>query len=349
MKKAEGNGIPPRVYRCAAGKRGCGTIYAMSNPVASVHLIEGTEEFLAERARNQIISAIRASIPEGADLPVNTMRAGDITGPELLELLSPSLFGEDRVIVLTNTDEAGKEPAELLLKAALDPAPGIYLIIMHSGGGRTKNMLPKYRKVANQVYEVAELKDRERPGWVKNEFRSHEVEVTPDVVQALLEGVGSDLRELASAVSQLVADTGGAVTAAKVREYHAGVAEVSGFDIADLAVTGQTAKAVASTRRALQLGTSPVALAAALASKVGAIARLYTSRGSDSRRLAGTLGMHPFVVEKTVKVARKWNGEAISDAVILIAELDSAVKGQGGDQNYEIEAAVRQIAELAQK
>ncbi|MGD7002088.1 DNA polymerase III subunit delta [Corynebacterium halotolerans] len=321
----------------------------MSNTVAPVHLIEGGEEFLAERAKNAIITQVRAASPEGEALPVTTMRAGEITGSELLELLSPSLFGEDRVIVLTNTDEAGKEPAELLLKTALDPAPGIFLIIMHSGGGRTKQLVPKFRKVAGQVHEAQELKDRERPRWVTSEFRSHGVQVTPDVVHALLEGVGSDLRELASAVSQLVSDTDGNVTAATVREYYAGVAEVSGFDIADLAVAGQLDRAVASTRRALQLGTSPVALAAALSAKVGAIARLYTSRGSDSRRLAGTLGMHPFVVEKTTKVARGWNGEAVSDAVILVAELDAAVKGQGGDQNYEIEAAVRKIAELAQK
>lgn len=319
----------------------------MNNPVAPVHLIEGNEEFLAERARKRIVTEIRQNSPEGDALPVTTMRAGEVTGSELLELLSPSLFGEDRVIVLTNTDEAGKEPAELLLKVAKDPAPGIFVIIMHSGGGRTKQMVPKFRKLAGQVHEVPELKDRERPGWVTQEFRSHGVQVTPDVVHALLEGVGSDLRELASAVSQLVSDTGGNVTAAKVREYYAGVAEVSGFDIADLAVTGQTSRAVASTRRALQLGISPVALAAALSSKVGAIARLYTSRGSDSRRLAGTLGMHPFVVEKTTKVARRWSGEAVSDAVIVVAELDAAVKGQGGDQDYEIEAAVRRISELA--
>lgn len=319
----------------------------MNNPVAPVHLIEGNEEFLAERARKRIVTEIRRNSPEGDALPVTTMRAGEVTGSELLELLSPSLFGEDRVIVLTNTDEAGKEPAELLLKVAKDPAPGIFVIIMHSGGGRTKQMVPKFRKLAGQVHEVPELKDRERPGWVTQEFRSHGVQVTPDVVHALLEGVGSDLRELASAVSQLVSDTGGNVTAAKVREYYAGVAEVSGFDIADLAVTGQTSRAVASTRRALQLGISPVALAAALSSKVGAIARLYTSRGSDSRRLAGTLGMHPFVVEKTTKVARRWSGEAVSDAVIVVAELDAAVKGQGGDQDYEIEAAVRRISELA--
>lgn len=319
----------------------------MDDPVAPVHLIEGNEEFLAERARKRIVADIRRDSPEGDAVPVTTMRAGEITGSELLELLSPSLFGEDRVIVLTNTDEAGKEPAELLLQVAKDPAPGIFVIIMHSGGGRTKQLVPKFRKLADQVHEVPELKDRERPGWVTQEFRSHGVQVTPDVVHALLEGVGSDLRELASAVSQLVSDTGGNVTAAKVREYYAGVAEVSGFDIADLAVTGQTSRAVASTRRALQLGISPVVLAAALSSKVGAIARLYTSRGSDSRRLAGTLGMHPFVVEKTTKVARRWNGEAVSDAVILVAELDAAVKGQGGDQDYEIEAAVRRISELA--
>ena len=314
-------------------------------PVAPVNLILGEDEFLAERTRRTLVDAVRADLPEGTDLEVTTLRASDVTVPELIDATSPSLFGEDRVVVVTKAEMAGKEPAEILLGACKDVAPGIHLIIHHTGGGRQKALVGKFKKLAD-VHEVNPLKPGDRPSWVTNEFRTHGIRPTPDVVHALLEGVGSDLRELASAVSQLVADTDGEVTVATVRSYYEGVAEVSGFDIADLAVSGQTSRAVASTRRALQLGMHPVAVAAALSSKVGAIARLYSTRTSDYQSLAGSLGMHPFVVKKTASVARRWSGDAVSEAVIVVAELDAEVKGQGGDPEFAIEYAVRRISEL---
>lgn len=315
-------------------------------PVAPVNLILGEEEFLSERIRRRLIDQLRATVPPGGELEVTTLRAGDLTGPELIDATSPSLFGEDRAVVITRTEQAGKEPTELLLRTCLDPGPGIHLIIEHTGGGRNRNLVPKFRKVGD-VHPADPVKPSERVSWVTEEFRSHGQRPTPDVIHALLEGVGSDLREIASAVSQLVADTGGEVTLDAVREYYAGVAEVSGFDIADLAVNGQTARAVASTRRALQLGMSPVALATALSMKVGGIARLYSTRPAEAKSRARDLDMAPWVAEKTARVARRWAGDAVSEAVIVVADLDAAVKGQGGDPEFAIEHAVRRISELA--
>ena len=141
-----------------------------------------------------------------------------------------------------------------------------------------------------------------------------------EMVQALLDGVGSDLRELASAISQLVFDTGGKVTREAVHAYYVGVAEVANWDIADAAVAGRVEAAVSTCRRALQLGASPVAIASALANKVGNIARLYSARG-DQYSLASQTGMAPYAVKLTQPVARRWSGENITKAVILMAEL----------------------------
>ncbi|AGS35466.1 hypothetical protein B841_09970 [Corynebacterium maris DSM 45190] len=308
--------------------------------IPQVHLILGDDEFLAERARHRILDRL------GPEVESTVMRAGEVTGSEIIEVSSPSLFAEDRAIVFQKTEDAGKDAADLLLKSARDPAPGIYFLIEHSGGGRTKTLVPKFSKIA-EVHDVAAIKPSQRTGWVMQEFRAHGVRPTPDVVQALLESVGSDLRELASAIEQLIADAQGEITVGTVRAYYTGVAEVSGFDIADLAVTGKTSQALASTRRALQLGISPVALAAALSSKVGGIARLYSTRGGNPKQLAGTVGMAPWLVEKTQRVARRWSGESVSQAVVLMADLDAEVKGQGGDPEFAIENAVRRISELA--
>lgn len=307
----------------------------MLNPV---HLVLGEDEFLAERATKKIIAEA------GDGVEVSTLRAGEVTEGEIAMVTSPSLFAEDRVVLVKNTELAGKEPTEILLQACVNPAPGITLIVEHTGGGRQKSLVPKFKKIA-EVHEVNPLNDGQRRTWLTEEFRSHGVRPTPDVVAAVLESVGSDLRELASAVSQLVADTDGEITVAAVREYYVGVAEVAGFDIADQAVAGRADRALASTRRALQLGISPVTIAAALAHKVGDIAKLYGVRGNPEQ-IARTVGMHPFVAKKTMQVARQWSGRAVSEAVVIVADLDAEVKGQGGDEEFALENAVRRIAEL---
>ena len=308
----------------------------MLNPV---HLVLGEDDFLAERATKAIV----AQASEGVE--VTTLRAGDVSEGEIAMATSPSLFAEDRVVVVKHAELAGKEPTEILLQACVNPAPGITLIVEHTGGGRQKAMVKKFAKVA-EVHKADPLKDNERRSWLMEEFRSHGVRPTPDVAAAVLESVGSDLRELASAVSQLVSDTEGELTVEAVRAYYVGVAEVAGFDIADQAVAGRADRALASTRRALQLGTSPVSIAAALARKVGDIAKLHGVRGNPDQ-LARTVGMHPYVAKKTMQVARQWSGDAVSHAVIIVSDLDAEVKGQGGDPEFALENAVRRIAELA--
>lgn len=308
----------------------------MLNPV---HLVLGEDDFLAERATKAIV----AQAGEGVE--VTTLRAGDVSEGEIAMATSPSLFAEDRVVVVKHAELAGKEPTEILLQACVNPAPGITLIVEHTGGGRQKAMVKKFAKVA-EVHKADALKDNERRSWLMEEFRSHGVRPTPDVAAAVLESVGSDLRELASAVSQLVSDTEGELTVESVRAYYVGVAEVAGFDIADQAVAGRADRALASTRRALQLGTSPVSIAAALARKVGDIAKLHGVRGNPDQ-LARTVDMHPYVAKKTMQVARQWSGDAVSHAVIIVSDLDAEVKGQGGDPEFALENAVRRIAELA--
>lgn len=319
-------------------------------PSSAVHLILGDDEFLTERARLSIQRAVADNA--GAQPEVTRLKASDVTEGEIAEATSPSLFGDNRVVIITDAERAGKDAVAHILSAAKAPAPGMTIVVVYhvtaktlKGKKKPPELVAKLRK-AGEVHEVFSLHPRDLQQWVMREFQSHGVRPTPDVVHALLDGVGSDLRELASAVSQLVADTGGNVTREAVQQYYVGVAEVATWDIADAAVEGKVEAAVASCRRALQLGASPVAIAMALANKVGVIARLYTARG-DNFSVAKQAGLNPFVVKMAQPVARRWSGANITQAVILMAELDAEVKGQGGEPEYAVEEAVRRIARLA--
>lgn len=316
-----------------------------------VHLIVGDDEFLAERARRSIQKAVAEETGEQPELKI--LRAAEVTEWELIEATSPSLFGETRVIVISDTERIGSALIKLIVNAAKDPAPGMTMVVNFATSRKNlKNrkkppeLMAKLQKLA-RVHEVFSLYDNEVKPWATREFAAHGIRPTPDVVDALLSGVGSDLRALAAAISQLVADTGGNVTRQTVQRYYAGVAEVENWDIADAAVAGRAGEAIATCRRALQLGAEPVGIAAALANKVGVIARLYTARG-DKFSLAKQSGLHPYVAEKTAPIARRWSGDNISKAVIIVSDLDGQVKSLGRNgADYAVEAAVRQIAQLA--
>ena len=165
--------------------------------------------------------------------------------------------------------------------------------------------------------------------------------MSDDTVTALLDAVGSDIRELASVCSQLVADTDGHVDAAAVRRYHSGKAEVKGFDIADKAVVGDVAGAAEALRWAMMSGEPQVVLADALAEAVHTIARVGPLSG-DHYRLASELGMPPWRVQKAQRQSRRWSRESVGEAMQLVATLNADVKGAAADADYALEAAVRQ-------
>ena len=318
----------------------------MSATVEPLHLILGDEELLVERAIGEILRAARATAGTD-DVPVDYLRAGEVSTNELAELLSPSLFADERVLVLEDADEAGKDAAALIALAASDLPPGTVLVVVHSGGGRAKALAGQLGDLGARTHPCPKItKAGERAAFVRAEFRTLKIKADDDTVEAMLDAVGSDIRELAAACSQLVADTDGQVDATAVRRYHSGKAEVTGFDIADKAVVGDIAGSAEALRWAMLRGVPHVLVADALAEAVHAIARIGPLSG-DPYRLAGELGMPGWRIKKAKDQSRRWSRDSVATAIRLVAALNADVKGAAADPDYALENAVRKVAHLA--
>ncbi|MEV0294081.1 DNA polymerase III subunit delta [Nocardia sp. NPDC050710] len=319
----------------------------MTERPSAVQLVLGDEELLIERAIGGIVERVRAAAPDGDAVPVDRLRAGDASTAELAELLSPSLFAEDRVIVLESAAEAGKDAVAVITEAATDPPDGVVLVVLHSGGGRAKALAPALQKAGAVTHDCAKLtKAAERMEFVRAEFRTAGVRVSGEVVQVVLETVGSDLRELAAACSQLASDTGGKIDVAAVRRYYSGKAEVSGFDVAELAVAGDRPAAMEALRWANDRGVPHVLLADALADSVHTIARVGSAGRGDPFKLAQQLGMPPWKVKKAQAQARGWTPATIGSALQVVAALNADVKGGAADASYALEHALTRILDL---
>ncbi len=92
---------------------------------------------------------------------------------------------------------------------------------------------------------------------MRAEFRQAGRTIEESGVRALLDALGSDLREIAAACGQLAADTDGVIDQSVVARYYRGRAEASGFTVADRAVEGRLGEALELLRWALAVGRVP--------------------------------------------------------------------------------------------
>ncbi|HEU5474482.1 MAG TPA: DNA polymerase III subunit delta [Actinophytocola sp.] len=309
-----------------------------------LQLVLGEEELLVERAVRAAFDTARLADP-AAEL--TRARVADLTPPELAELVSPSLFADGRVIVLDGAHEAGQEIAAAIGSYARQPAEGIVLVVVHNGAGRkpAKDLVGVLKSAGATVVECAKItKPADREAFVRNEIRRAGGKSDGEAVVALIDAVGSDLRELASAAAQLVADTGGTVTEEAVRRYHRGRADVTGFAVAEKAITGDVAGALESLRWAMQLGVPHVLVADALADAVRTVAKVAGAGRADPYRLSSELGMPTWKVRKALAQSRGWHPVGLIEAMQVVADVNADVKGVAADPDYALERAVLRLA-----
>ncbi|MEO5832768.1 MAG: DNA polymerase III subunit delta [Nakamurella sp.] len=311
-------------------------------PNSSLVLVSGEESLLVDRAVTAAIHRVRKVEP-GAERRESA--ATELTPQSFSDLVAPSLFAEPRVVVVRNAHEAGKDLVVALTGYLTDPVDGVTLVVQHAGGARNKALTDAVVKAGATVVQCSRVtKPAERLEFVKAEIRSAGGTTTPDAVAALVDTVGNDLRELASAANQLVSDTGGLVDESSVRRYHRGRAEVTGFSVADKAIAGDIAGALEAARWAMQVGVAQVLVADALADGVRTVARVAGSgRVGSAYQLASQLGMPPWKVERAQSAARHWSPAGLARAVAITARLNGEVKGLAADPDYAIEKAILDV------
>ncbi|MFI6132222.1 DNA polymerase III subunit delta [Micromonospora sp. NPDC051141] len=309
-------------------------------------LVLGDEELLATRAVSDAVARARAVDP---DVDVREYQAGSLAVGEIDEMLSPSLFGGRRVLVLRSGQDARKDLSAALLAYAKNPDPDVQLVVLHVGGAKGKAFADGLRSAGATVVPAGKLKGhRERVAFVRDEIRRHGGKCAEDAAEALIAAVGNDLRELAAACSQLVADTDGRIDAETVARYYRGRVEVTGFTVADATMVGDVPGALEALRWALHVGVDPVPIADALADGVRTVARVASAGRGSAYQLASSLGMPAWKIERAQRQARGWTPEGLVTAMRAAAECNAAVKGGADDRAYALERAVFSVAAARQ-
>ncbi|XCB30237.1 DNA polymerase III subunit delta [Arcanobacterium hippocoleae] len=273
-------------------------------------------------------------------MEITQIDAASYHSGELAMLTTPSLFGEPRAIYVPHLEQTNTQLSDEITTYIRNPEPDVCLILRHNGGQRGKNdcCTEKEKVPRVEILKVKSAADKARA--VQDDVNRKKRVIDPQAVNALVDALGSDLRELLAAANQLLADIPGKISEADVNRYFAGRIEATGYNVADSVVIGDIAKAVQMSRHAMATGVSGPAIVAALAFKFRTLACVL---GMRSARLDYKISLAPWQIDRAKRELRGWQAAGLGRAIQEIARADADVKGGSRDPAYAVERAILAI------
>lgn len=299
------------------------------------YLLSG-EAFLADEA----IDKIRA---EHSTDPLSELSfAGDTEPAEILGALqTSSLLGGKRLVIVRDAHDLKKDGAEQIAAYLESPSPDSVLVLVAEG--RTK--LDTAMKLNGAVIGLDIPKGRKLAAWVRARASDHKIKVDDRGAWTLIDTVGTELRDLEGALSQLMTSLGpGAkIGAAEVRRAFPRLADERIYAFTDAVGDRKLPAAMTTLRRLLDQGDEPLVLFGSLNAHVKRMlrARRYAERGPQA--VGDALGLPGWRAERLQRQARSYREEELIDAVATLAETDVEMKGGDLPPEAALERAVIRI------
>jgi DNA polymerase-3 subunit delta len=253
---------------------------------------------------------------------------------------TPSLFDAGRFVIVRDAEDLPADTHRVLAAWLEQPPEGIALVLVASGVGGSKlaKLLP-----ADAIVRAEGVPPWKAPEWVGRRFRERGRKCTAEGAAALVDAVGSDLRDLAAAVERLVETTRGLIGPDEVTAEFQGI-ESRLYQFVDAVFDRDRPAALKRLRSLIEQGENPIGLVAALARQLRTIA--FVS-GGDRRPAAviarelGLKGEGP--VRRALRQVKRFDAEDVRRAYRLLADADVALKSEEDDP-LVLELVVDEIA-----
>lgn len=273
--------------------------------------------------------------------------AAEELGTEDLQALfyaldTPSLLGDGRFIVVRGSARDLDAAADRLASWAADPPPGIAVAIVLSSATKLKKALG----ARAEVLEPASPKPWETADWVVRHTKGVGRVISKEAAAALVEAVGTDLRDLATAVEQLTTATKGSIGPDEVQRLFRGM-ETALYTFLDAILQRDVAASFRHLGALIRTGTHPLQIVNALGHQLRALALARDPARAPAAQIARELGVAVGYANRAQRAARNFDASEVRRAFRALAEADLALKGgMDGDDTPPELVMERLVAEL---
>ncbi|GAC1649669.1 MAG: DNA polymerase III subunit delta [Ktedonobacteraceae bacterium] len=184
----------------------------------------------------------------------------------------------------------------------------------------------KYGKVVQSMLPKGAALEK----WINNRAKSIEVKIAPDAVTILANFIGNNLRLLANELDKLAtyAGKGGTIKIEDVRLLSAQVQEARIFDLTDALAQRNRRQALNILHDLLAAGEPPLKLISTITSQVRSLllVKELAQKGMRSPQIASTLGIAPFIADKSLRQIGKFSTPQLESAYRQLLATDAALK-----------------------
>ncbi|MFH1867288.1 MAG: DNA polymerase III subunit delta [Patescibacteria group bacterium] len=257
--------------------------------------------------------------------------------PRLQKALnSLSLFAKTKLVVLYDFASKNDEVTEFLTEQIGQVAPGIFVILVERGKFNAQNKLVKKLKkftadgVVNSK-EFAELNPRELESWIVARVKQQGGKISSRAVSLLASLVGNNFLQLNQEIAKLTAFSNDKEISPEAIELMvAQKVEEDIFVVIDAVGRRDFKQAIRKLEEQFAAGLSPQSLVGTLAWHLRVLWQvreyLDNHRGARAREIASELGLHPYVVNKTLVQIPYYTTKRLQILYQELSDLDVKLK-----------------------
>jgi DNA polymerase-3 subunit delta len=232
----------------------------------NVLLLWGEDPFLLREAATDALHGVHPVEVEGEEWQ----------GGETSDLATPSLFGEERALLVTGCRHLNEAASRELAAYLASPAPDARLVLLCQVAERGKPpaALTKLVQPVGKSVQVAVAR-KDLPQWILSRAERHRAQVAPDAARAMVDVIGDSPAALDAGLEQLAAAFGtGRITREQVESQFRGLGEQKVWDLCDRLFERDAARAVRSLRSLLEAREEPLMILGGLASRIRDLIRV---------------------------------------------------------------------------
>lgn len=315
----------------------------------------GEDTFRSRRQMKKMIEKFKLERdPQG--LNVTVLDCNQENSNLILEqILATPFLAEKRMVILENLLSATKkndlqEKILEYIEAKTLPEENIYIFWEGEGKPKTnvsKDLLSRLtkEKYAQQfeIYKGAKLS-----AWANQEITERGGKISRYALEYLVENTNGDTWEINSIIDQLTAYSPDKEIELKdVELFLDEKIDDNIFNLVDALIAGQTKKVYQMIQEQYRIGEDAQFILAMILRQIKILLELrdlYDREDTmSSEILAKELGLHPFVVKKSLPFIKKYNQEKLKDIYQKLLEVDIKTKTGLGDQSMLLNILVGKL------
>lgn len=311
-----------------------------------LYLLVGPERYLRGLAAQEITEValgatlIREFNEASFSLLTDSVQSA-IAAAEQLPMMS-----ERRVVRVRDFARLRDADEEVLIAYLGNPSPSTVMIFTADDLDKRKKST-KALLDACTVVDFSPLKDSEAKAWAKSYLKSLKSPVDDQVLNEIINLVGTDVQTLANELDKLASaalDTG-PITIELVDELIGRTRELSNFELGDHLLANNRKRALETLHRLLDDGAEPLMLIGLIAGNYHRLAlgkHLLTRGGREE--VFRNIAMPPFKRDGYISTLQRCDPKKIARGIQLTAAADLAIKTSQATPRLQLEMLVCELA-----